>query len=109
MTDIERNEQMKFRKWIATALALCMLLPTAAMAMDVETEPEIVPLSTVCIENPMGAVMPENPMVISETTIESDLPEYDSTKIYSTKAEAANALLTGIKARESNIQFNVSV
>lgn len=100
---------MKFRKWIATALALCMMLPTAAMAMDVETELEIVQLSTVCIENPMGAVMPENPMVISDITIESDALASDSSEVYATKAEAAKALLTGLQARESNINVNVSV
>lgn len=95
---------MKLRKWVSTLLAVCMLLPTVVTAADVETEPEIVQQSMVCIENPMGALMPDSPVVISDATTEPD-----SSEIYSTVTDAANVVLTGIKARESSITINVSV
>lgn len=96
---------MNHRKWIATALAMCMLLPTAATAVDIETEPEIVLLGTGYIVNPYGATI-DQPSLISdaEEEVTTSVPEV----FYETKNEAAQALLNGLKAREETIAIGVT-
>lgn len=94
---------MKFRKWIAAALALCMMLPTIATAVDVETEPESVVLGSGYLENPYSGIMTVD---LDEIPTAEDIdvvsPTYDSVD------DAAEVLLTGMKNRDSEITLYVT-
>lgn len=85
-----------------------MLLPTAALAIDVETEPII--LGSDHIENPYGSIIDLSPSVIdneegNEKTITvDDMP----TVWYTDVQQAADALFTGMKDRESEIMIGVT-
>lgn len=95
---------MKFRKWIAVGLALCMMLPNTAMAVDVETEPEFVFLGTGYIENPYGTHLDQPSLISDEEEITIPTPEV----FYETKDEAAQALLTELKERDDQIVIGVT-
>lgn len=96
---------MKFRKWIAAALAVCMILPTAAMAVDVDEVENVILLGSGYIENPDDAYDTIEPAVISNTeVVEFTLPDV----YYNNKEEAASELLTRLKKRESEINIGVT-
>lgn len=96
---------MKFRKWLAATLTLCMLLPTVVTAVDVAQE-EIIILGSGYIENPYGTHSVLEPMVIADAGEEAQnpLPEV----YYDDADAAAEALLTGMKNRESEIIIGVT-